>query len=259
MKTWFFLTYTISGTVLVLFAALGAGQLAPGSPVPALVTGLGLLVILGFPLWWRLRDAFSTPDPLRGGRAIASWSEATPVIFARRFALIGAVLGGGLAISVVLFAWFGATDPPAAAFETLLGYLQALFLAAAFTAIFSATSVGQALLRAAGNSQEQLKRINQVVLRGREMDLDGQEQIHAARVASVLPVSVPLQTYGFGYLFASTGTIFARQALVGQGGFFGILFLILLVIFVAVLVPRTMRQVRKARRYANKHAGLLAE
>ena len=258
MKTWIFLTYTIGGTLAVLFGTLGAGQLAPGSPVPALVTGLGLLLLLGFPFWWSLRHAFSVPDPLRDGRAIASWAEAAPAIFARRFALVAAVLGAGLAISVVVFAWFSATGPPAGAFETLLLHFQVMFLLAAFTAILSASSVGPSLLNAAGNNRQRLKRINQVVLRGKDVTLDEQEQIQAARVASVLPVSIPLQTYGMGYLFASSGTIFLRQDLVGEGGFFGTLFLVLLVVLVAVLVPHTMRQVRRARRYATRNAGLLA-
>ena len=259
MKTWAFLTYTIGGTLAVLFGTLGVGQLASGSPLPALLAGLGLLLLLAFPLWWSLRHAFSTPDPLRNGRGTPSWTEAAPAIFARKFALVGAVLGAGLAISVVVFAWFSATGPPAGAFETLLLHLQVLFLLAAFTAILSASSVGPSLLNAAGNSRQRLKRINKVVLRGKDVALDEEEQIQAVRVASVIPVSVPLQTYGLGFLLTSSVAVFVRQALLGQGDFFGVFFLIVLAIIVVILVPNMTRRLRRARRYANQHAGLLAD
>lgn len=257
MKTWAFLTYTIGGTLAVLFGTLGVGQLTSGSPLPALLAGLGILLLLAFPLWWSLRHAFSTPGPLRGGKSVPSWTDATPAIFARKFALVGCVLGAGLTSSVVVFAWFSATGPPAEALITLLLHLQLLFLVPAVTAILSATSLSQALSNAAGNSHERLKRINQVVLRGKDVALDEEEQIQAARVASVIPVSVPLQTYGLGFLLASSVAVFVRQALLGQGDLFAVFFLILLAVIVGILVPNMTRRLRRARRYATRNAGLL--
>lgn len=117
MKVAAFLVSTVAGTLAVLLGTYGVGQLAPGSPAPALLTGLGLLVVLGALAWSGFRRALSAQGVKRHDPSGIFWTPEARKLVGNKFAFMGAILGAGLAVSVIAFALTGATDPAPEALE----------------------------------------------------------------------------------------------------------------------------------------------
>lgn len=258
MKVAAFLGYTIAGTLAVLFATFGVGQWAPAaSPLPAMLTGLGLLLVLAVPLWFRLRGDLSPEEATSDNEADPFWTAEARRMVARKFALVAAVLGAALLISIIAFSIVRAGASTPEALESLSFFLQLVFLAATFTAIFTTFPLAGALRDAAALSPKALQRINRVVLRAQDVELDAQEQAGALRLARLAPVILPLQNFGMAYLYASLATQLIRAALQDRGDVFSAAFLVLLIAIVAFFVPFLARQVRRARRYARKHGALI--
>lgn len=72
------------------------------------------------------------------------------------------------------------------------------------------------------------------------------------------PVFLPLQNFGFAYLYGSLAMQNIRFLLVDPGDVFPAVLLIFLAVVVVISIPRIARQVRHARRYVNQNAALLA-
>ena len=258
MKVAAFLTYTIAGTIAVLFVTYGVGQLTPGSPVLALVAGLGLLVVLGMLAWWGFRRALSAPGSQHNDPSGLFWTPEAREMVGRKFTLVGAVLGAGLAVSVVVFVFTNATDPAAEALEALLVHLSVVFMLAAVTSISALFPLNNTLRDAAGDSPTRRKRINHVALGGKDIALDEDEKLHAVRVATMAPAFLPLQNFGFAYLYGSLAMQNIRFLLVDSGDVFPAVLLVFLAVVVVIYIPRVAMQVRHARRYANKNVAVLA-
>lgn len=258
MKVAAFLIYTIAGTIAVLFGTYGVGQLARGSPVPALLAGLGLLTVLGALAWWGFRRSLSAPGSQHNDPSGLFWTTEAREMVGRKFALVGGVLGSGLAVSVAVFAVTNATDPAAEALEALLAHLSVVFMLAAVTGIFVLFPLNSTLRDAAGDSPARRKRINHVALDGKHIALDEDEKLLAVRVATMAPVFLPLQNFGFAYLYGSLAMQNIRFLLVDPGDVFPTVLLIFLAVVVVISIPRIALQVRRARRYANQNAALLA-
>lgn len=258
MKVTLYLICTIGGTLAVLFGTLGVGQLAPGAPpLLVLLSGMGLLVLVGAPTWWGFRRSLTGPGALPVDLSELSWTAEALALIARKFSIVGRVLGIALALSVVGFSLSTAQAPIGAALESMSFYAQGVFLAAVFAAVITTFPLGTALRAATGASLARHQQISRVVLRGKDLPLEQDEQLGAARMAAVTPVVLPLLNFSFGYLYASLGTQYVRLLMQGQGDVFTFIVVILLVATVLVFVPLLARQVIRAHRYASEHAALL--
>lgn len=256
MKVAAFLGYTIAGTLAVLFATFGVGQGA-SSPLPAMLTGLGLLLLLAIPLWFRLRRGLSPEEATSDNEADPFWPPEARRMVARKFTLVAGVLGAAELLGVIVVSVTSAGAGPAEALESTSLCLQVVLLAAAFTAIFTIFPLAGALRDAAAVSPEALRRINRVVLRSKDVDLDEDEQRGALRLARLAPVILPLQNFGMAYLYASVATQFTRAVLQDRGDAFPAAVLVLIIATVAFFVLFLARQVRRAKRYAREHGALI--
>lgn len=254
MKPAVFQIYTIAGTLGVLFGTLGVGQLASASPLPALLAGLGILLLIAAPFWWQFRHAFSGPDPLRSGPPEQAWTADTASqVFARNFARAGILLGAGLVISVIVFALTSANGPPAEALKVLSFTVQALFVLLGFTVMITTVPLDTAAHNAVGDSRSQMRRINKVALGGRHVALNENDQLVALRVAVVAPVRLRLQGFSLNFFLAFLAVGFGRALLLDQLGFYDVIFPSLVLLLVIVRTPYVAGQVRRARRYASEN------
>lgn len=258
MKVALFLVGTIGGTLAVLFGTLGAGQLAgDASPRSALLTGLGLYVVLGGAISW----GFLRKPPGAGAAANdlseLSWTPEARAITTRKLRIVGLVIGIALLASVIGFALTHAGSSRGEALSALSLHVQGVFLAATFAAVIATYPLGSALREASGAGPARHRIISKVVLGNKDLPLEAEEQVGAARMAAVTPVVLPLVNFSFGYLYASLVAQYIRFVVEEPGDPLATVLLVSLILFVAVCVPLYARQIRRARRYASDHAELL--
>lgn len=258
MKVALFLVGTIGGTLAVLFGTLGAGQLAgDASPRSALLTGLGLYLVLGGATWWGFLRKPSDTSGAANDLSELSWTPEARAITTRKLRVVGLVFGGALLLSVIGFALTHAVSPLGEALSSLSFHLQGIFLVATFAAVIATYPLGTALREASGAGPVRHRRISKVVLGNKDLPLEVEEQVGAARMAAVAPVVLPLVNFSFGYLYASLLTQYIRFVVEEPGDPLATVLLVSLILFVAVCVPLYARQIRRARRYASDHASLL--
>lgn len=258
MKVALFVATTIGGTLIVLFGTLGAGQLAAGSsPAPPLLTGLVLFAVCGGAIWRGfLRKPSDTPAVARDLSEL-SWTPEAREITTRKMRIVGLVLGAALLLGIVGFGLTHAGSPRGEALSSLSFYLQGIFLAAMIAAVISTYPLGTALREASGADVSRHRVISKVVLKNKDLPLDEDEQLGAARMAAVIPVVLPLANFSLGYLFASLLTQYVRFAVEDPADLFITIMSVLLVLIIVVCVPLYARKIRRARRYASDHAALL--
>lgn len=250
MKVAAFLVATIAGTLAVLCATYGAGQAAPGSPVPAMVAGLGLLVVLGSLFWWGFRRALSVASIRRREGSALFWTAEARQLVGHKFALVGAILGTGLAVSVIAFALTGATDLSPEALGSLSFQLQMVFVVAGLTTIIVTFELNSALRNAAEAAPGEMPRINQAVLGGKDVDLTDPQRRAANRMALVVPVVLPLQKFGLFYLYGYFVTAFIETLLTGERQVMPAVLLVFMGVVVLIYLPHLARQIRHASHYA---------
>lgn len=254
MKPTLFQLHLLLATPVVLLGTQVAGQLAPASPAPALLSGLGLLLLFAAPLWWRLRHAFSEPNPLGGGPPEQIWTADTASeVFARNFARTGILLGVALAISVIVFALTGAHEPPDQALEVLSYIVQGLFVLTAFTLTITSVPLDTASHDAVGDSRKSMKRINQVALGGKDLPLTEHDRLVALRVAIVAPLRLRLRGFGITFFLAFLAVGFGRNIALGEGDIFDFLLPALLLLLALIRIPYVAGQLRRARHYASEN------
>lgn len=258
MKVAAFLTSTIAGTLVVLFGTYAVGQLAPASPVPAVLSGLGLLLVIGALIWRGFRRTLSAPGVKHNDPSGLFWTPEARKLVGGKFLLIGAILGAGLAVSVIAFALTGATDPAPDALTSLSFHLQMVFVVAGLTAIIVTFPLNSALRDAADVNPGQMNRINQAVLQGKDVDLTEEQRRAAVHMAVLVPVILPLQKFGLFYLYGYFSTAFLGTLLVGEGRVMPTALLVFMGVVVVIYLPYLAQQVRRASHYARTHAVLPA-
>ncbi|MGP5163562.1 hypothetical protein [Arthrobacter rhombi] len=256
MKVAAFLVSTVAGTLAVLLGTYGVGQLAPGSPAPALLTGLGLVVVIGALAWSGFRRALSAQGVKRHDPCGLFWTPEARKLVGNKFAFMGAILGAGLAVSVIAFALTGATDPAPEALESLSFHVQMMFVVAGLTAIIVTFALNNVLRDAADVNPGQMNRINQAVLRGQDVELTDEQRLGAARMAVLVPVVLPLQKFGLFYLYSYFATAFIGTLMAGEGRLMPIVLLVFMGVVVVIYIPYLARQVRQASHYARADAAL---
>lgn len=258
MKVALFVATTIGATLIVLFGALGAGQLAAGSsPAPPLLAGLSLFVVCGGAIWLGFLRKPSRTPAVANDLSELSWTPEARAITARKMRIVGLALGAALLLSLFGFGLTHAGAPAGEAMPSLSFYLQGIFLVATFTSVIAAYPLGSALREASGATVTRHRVISKVVLKNKDLPLSEDERLGAARMAAVVPVVLPLVNCGFGYLYASLVVQYIRYVVEYPGDPLAAVLLASLIAFIVVGVPLLCRQVLRARRYASDHAALL--
>ncbi|WP_417215559.1 hypothetical protein [Arthrobacter sp.] len=258
MKVALFVASTIGCVLLVLFGTLAAGQLAGGSPTSAaLLTGLGLFVVCGGAIWHGFLRHSSNAPAVANDLSELSWTPEARAITSRTMRKVGLVVAAALLASLCGFGSTHAGLPLSEALASLSFYLQGVFLAGTFATVIATYPLGTALREASGADASRHRVISKVVLRGKDLPLDADEELGAARMAAVAPVVLPLLNFSFGYLFATLLTQYARFVAEHPADPFITVLFAVLVLTIVVGIPLLARQIRRARRYASDHAALL--
>lgn len=142
---------------------------------------------------------------------------------------------------------------PHEALTVVLLAAQLTFLATAFASIVVALPYGRLLRDAGGRDVDRLRRYAKVVLRGKNLPIDGAEQPGAVRYAQVVQIVLQFNTAYITLLYISIAFQVVSGILRGNLVVFSSIFLVLMAGFLAWALPRTVVRIRRARQYLEEH------
>lgn len=249
---WWFLGVVgvdVAAAVVVIVASTAAGTPAW---VPAVLIAAGAaLLAAARPVGALVRR---TERPLRSGPWDAAALGIDPATVRRktRTVVITFVVAAAVAtVGVVLLDTLADGRKDIAASALVAGQLA--FTAAAFAGALVATPYAQTLRDLGGRDLGRLRRFGKVVLRGKDLPLEPDEQIAAVRYAAVAQVSMRLQTTFLLLLYVGIACQFVSQMLRGSLGALPATILVLMVVVLAFTLPLTMQRIRRARAYVARH------
>ncbi|MET4782731.1 hypothetical protein [Glaciihabitans sp. UYNi722] len=139
--------------------------------------------------------------------------------------------------------------------------VQFAFTAAAIACVLVSLPMNRQLRATVSSDLGRLRKIAKVVIRGKQLELDDDEQVAAAKYSVLISITMPFQMGYLLLIYIAIGIQGVRSLVSGDSSaFLIVLSASTLVLFVAVLViffPLSFRQIRHARRYARDHADLL--
>lgn len=239
---------------LVAVALVATATVVAQGPVwlPVVVAVVAAVLLgLSRPLGDRLRRA---ERPVHPGQ---HWQPVDPAAVRRTIAVatwtfVGSALVGAVGVAVLAVAvhW-----PAHRLLPLGLSVAQLVCLASAIVMALRVRPLQRGLRDLAGRDVGRLRRVAQVVVRGRDLPLDEDDALLAARYAAALPVLLGLQSGFAGLLWAGIVCNLVGDVLEGFSP--GAVVLGVVVVLVAVAVPTSVRRVRRARAYAAAHADLL--
>lgn len=95
------------------------------------------------------------------------------------------------------------------------------------------------------------------MLRGKQLELDHDEQVAAAKYAVLISITFPFQLAYITLLYAGLGIQQVQSLVSGIGSEFSIGLLVALIVVWLVFFPLFGRRIYRARKYARDHADLL--
>ncbi|MEB0307422.1 hypothetical protein QN345_19205, partial [Cryobacterium sp. 10I1] len=102
-----------------------------------------------------------------------------------------------------------------------------------------------------------LRKMGKVVLRGKQLELDHDEQVAAAKYAVLISMVFPFQLAYITLLYIGLGIQQVQSLVLGTGSDFSIGLIIALIVVLLAFFPLFGRRIYRARKYARDHAELL--
>jgi hypothetical protein len=231
---------------IVIFAALA------GVPVwlPVLFVGIAIALTVVAMIVGRLLRQYD--------RSHASSERAwTPISRREIVSKIGIVAGTFTAAFVAAVLLLGSFVPDLSAGGRVgMGASLASVLASAACIVVS-LPLNPRLRDAANSDLGRLRKLTRVVLRGKKLELNEDEQMAAARYAVLLSVALPFQ---LGYLvlfYVGLGLQQFEVLTLFDNSSFSVVLLAALAALLVVFTPMFGSQIVRARRYASDHGDLL--
>lgn len=131
------------------------------------------------------------------------------------------------------------------------------FLAAAMACILVSLPLNRRLRESVGRDLGRLRKVAKVVLRGKRLELDHDEQIAAAKYAVLISITFPFQLAYISLLYVGLGLQQVQSLVSGNGSAFSIGLIVALIVVLVVFFPSYGRRIYRARKYARDHADLL--
>ncbi|MDK8173835.1 hypothetical protein QP735_14995 [Curtobacterium citreum] len=218
--------------------------------VPAvLVGGSAVLVALARPLGGRFRRTEVPMVDLR------DQILPGPDVIRRKVTKIGATFVVAAVVTAVGVTVLNVLDH-SRPHEAVIGILlagQLTFLATAFAAIIVALPFSRLLRDAGGRDVDRLRRYAKLVLRGKGSPVDADEQPALVRYAQVVQLVLQFNLAYVMLLYVSIAFQFISGILRGSLVVFSAVFLVIMVSVLVWALPRTIRRIRRARRYVEEH------
>jgi len=222
--------------------------------LPALFIGVGAVltvsaVFLGS--WLRKREAANPPE-------VSPWSPISRRDITRKIWKVAVTFAVTVAIGVAFLALFGREI-----FENDLSVAVVLvagiaFIAASMAGILVTLPLLKRMREVVDSDAGLLRKLAKVVLKAKQIDLDEEEQVQAARYAAVASTALPFQLAYFVLLYVGLGIQQVQLLSHPQVRPIIITTLALLLAVLVFLVPLYVRYARRARAYAREHAHLFA-
>ncbi|MCY1694364.1 hypothetical protein [Curtobacterium sp. SL109] len=235
----------VVAAVFIVLAALSAR--APVWVPTLLVVGGAVLLGVARPLG----ALFRRTEPPMSSVLDHSVIEPPAVRRAVRVVVVTFVVAAVVAsVAAGVLLTLGRRDPGDVAQAVLLAG-QLTFTATAVSAAFVSLPFSGALRDTGGRDIGRLRRFAEVVLRGKPVPLDDIERQGSVEYAKTIQLVLQFQLAFFGLL--STGLTFQFVSSALRGTVSSLVFFAGLVVALVVLVPLTVRRIRRARRYVRQH------
>ncbi|GAA3338616.1 hypothetical protein GCM10017714_10640 [Curtobacterium pusillum] len=237
----------VVAAVFIVLATLSAR--APLWVPVVLVLGAAVLLAVARPLGALFRRT-ERPIPEDLGPSVPDGSVVRRklVVIGVTFVIAAAVATIGAALLTALGG--GRVE---ALTQTVLLAGQLTFTATAMATLFVALPFSRALRDAGGRDIGRLRRFAKVVLRGKDLPLDGTDARGAVRYAQILPLVLQFQLGFTGLLYVAIVFQCLSYVVRGDLGLLPEVFLAAIVVVLALVFPLTLRRIRRARRYVDRH------
>jgi hypothetical protein len=183
------------------------------------------------------------------------WAPITRAEIARGVRTVALWLVGTLAVLLVILTITMPDEPV----QLMAVSLQCACVAGAVAGVAVSTGFSRRLAAVTGGDRGLTRRISDVVIRGKDLQLDDADTAVAAQYAAVWQTVQPFQAGFVGLLFLSSAASQLGALASGSTNGLSVPVLILLAAATLILCPLTVLQIRRARRYAREHAHLLPE
>lgn len=186
------------------------------------------------------------------------WQPVTREQIVRKILIVAGTFVVLLLIGVVAFSLLfagvaGADDSPA---SPLLFAFQLAFLGAAVACVVVTLGLNRQLRENVSRDVGELRRIGQVVLRNKPIDLDERQQVAAAKYAVLTSITTPFTIGYLALLYLGLGLQQVERLQRDPDPFVIGMLVLLIGVFVAA-APLSVVRTRRARAYAAAHADLL--
>ena len=247
----------LSAIAAFVFTALvGASIWLPVVTIVVAAAMLAVAVLVGDAL--RKRDDRLDPaEPV--------WRPVDRRLIRRKIATVAVTFGVAfILVTIVLSVVLRSTASDMAAGELWVNAVSFGlifgFFASGFACVLVALPITRALRGSLNKDAGRARKFARVILQHKNIELTEEEQAPAARYASLLSVSLGFNLAYISLLYAGillqNVTFYLREP--DDALMFGLLALFLIVLYLVIL-PLTIRRIRRARTYANDHADLLPE
>ena len=255
-RWWFVVVYglqVLGAAAIVVFAVLAA---APAWLPLAYIVVAVLLNLLALRVGRALRRREESRRP-----ADATWRPITRESIVRRILIVAAtfmvvLIVGGVGFSV-LFSFVAVHHR---GIGTALAFaVEFAFLGAAFACIAVSLRLNRMVREQVSRDVGRLRKVAKVVLRGKRIPLDPDEELAAARYAVVIGVTLPFTLAYITLIYVGMAIQEIGQLGSEPGDPFPKVFLGFLIVALVVLLPLSVIRIRRAHTYARSHAALLDE
>ncbi|RNE64056.1 hypothetical protein [Cryobacterium tepidiphilum] len=234
---------------IVIFAMLADAPV--WLPVLFIAVGAALIMVAVFVgAWLRKREEARAPVE-------RPWLPLTRREILRKITKMVVTFVGAFVIGLALLALFAREIFTESLVQALGLAVGVAFFAAAMAGILVTMPLFRQIREIVGRDAGQVRKLAKVVLKGKRLDLDEEEQVDATKYAAVAAIMLPFQLAYMMLLYA--GIILQQVQLLANpvARQLVIPMLALLVLLLVVVVPFSVRYIRRARAYAREHEDLV--
>jgi hypothetical protein len=251
---WFWIIVGVEALAVVAIAVYAVLAPAPlWLPIVFVVVG-AILMVLAFVVGNALRRRDEAREP-----ADVPWQPIDRRVIQRKILIVAVTFVVALVVVSVLvgIAEAGGRHPDRAIGETLSFGFEFGFIAAAFACALVTLSIARALRASLNRDLGRARKFARLILRGKNVELTSDEQVPAARYASLISINLSF-TLGF-LLLLYVGLFIQEVQQLTNGGSQGFVlgYMVGLVVVLVVLFPMQIVRIRRAQRYARDHDELL--
>lgn len=182
------------------------------------------------------------------------WAPIGKAEIRRKFVIIVVTFVAVLLIGLVVLGFVFRDVPRASMGVQLLLAAQFAFLTSGFVATLVTLPLNRRLRDSVSRDLGLLSKLNKVVLRRKNLELDPDERVAAVKYSILMSVLLPFHLTFLSLLYVGIGLQQVQQLVIGPGSPFAIGLIVALIAVLLVVFPLLIRRISRARRYEREHA-----